>query len=138
MLIDANAADITEHDTAEALANLASATASDRATVASLSATNSNLTAELSTTTNKLNLSNSINAALKIELATLRASRNNDHRTTPANASRTYQANSNYCWTHGYKVNGRHTSSSCLKPADGHQRNATKDNRKGGSERNKE
>jgi hypothetical protein len=60
MLIDANAADVADHNTAEALASLATATASDRATVASLSATNSNLTAKLSATTNKLSLAHSL------------------------------------------------------------------------------
>jgi hypothetical protein len=139
MLVDAKATGTKQQDTAKAITNLATTTASNRATVTSLSATNSKLTAELSTTTNKLSsLFHSVNAALKIELATLWASRNNDHHTTPANASRTHQANRNYCWTHGCKISGRHTSSSCLKPANVHQRDATKENRKGGSEHNKE
>jgi hypothetical protein len=120
MLLDANANETEQHYTAKAIANLATATASSRATVASLSATNSTLTAKLSTTTTKLSLAHAVNAALKIELATLQAGRINDHRTTPANASQTYQTNNNYCWTHRYKVNSRHTSSSCLKPASGH------------------
>jgi hypothetical protein len=134
----ANDSVIDQHDTAEAIANLATATASDRATVASLTATSSTLTAELTQANNKLSFAQAVTSALKIDLATLRATRNNDHRTTPANASRTYQANSNYCWTHGYKVNGRHTSTSCLKPATGHQHDATKDNNKRGSQRGKE
>jgi hypothetical protein len=129
---------LDQHDTPEAIANLATATASDRTTVANLSATNSALTAELTQANNNLNLSHSVAAALKIELATLRATRNNDHRTTTATAGRTYQANNNYWWTHGYKVNGRHTSTSCLKPAPGHPHDATKDNNKGGSQRGKE
>jgi hypothetical protein len=129
---------LDQHNTAEAIANLATATASNRTTVANLSATNSALTAELTQANNKLNLAHSVAAALKIELATLCATRNNDHHTTPANSARTYQANNNYCWMHGYKVNGRHTSTSCLKPATGHQHDATKDNNKGGSQRGKE
>jgi hypothetical protein len=138
VLNNANGLVIDQQDTAEAIDNLATATASDRATVASLTATNSTLTAELTQTNKKLSLAQPVASALKIELATLRATRNNDHRTTPANAFRTYQANSNYCWTHCYKVNGCHTSTSCLKPATGHQHDATKDNNKGGSHQGKE
>jgi hypothetical protein len=136
-LNDANNTVLDQHDTAEAIANLATATAADQATVASLSATNSILTSVLMQANNKLNLANAVAPALKLKLATLRATHNNNQPTTPANASRMYQANNNYCWTHGYKVNGRHTSTSCLKPATGHQLDATKDINKGGSQRGK-
>ncbi len=39
----------------------------------------------------------------------------------------------NYCWTHGFKVWGDHTSMMCRKPAEGHKREATKDDMMGGS-----
>jgi hypothetical protein len=129
---------LDQHGTAKAIANLATATASNGATVASLTATNSTLTSALTQANNKLSLANAVVSALKLELATIQSARNNDHHTTPPNASRKYQANNNYCWTHGYKVNGRHANTSCLKPATGHQHDATKDNNKGGSQRGKE
>jgi hypothetical protein len=138
VLNDADDALLDQHDTAKAIANLATATASNRVTVASLTATNSTLASALTQANNKLSLANAVASALKLELATFRATPNNDHRTTPANTSRTYQANNNYWWSHGYKVNGCHTSTSCLKPATGHQHDATKDNNKGGSQRGKE
>ncbi len=39
----------------------------------------------------------------------------------------------NYCWTHGFRVWGDHTSMTCRRPAEGHKREATKDNMMGGS-----
>ena len=39
-----------------------------------------------------------------------------------------------YCWTHGY--NQSHGSSICTRPATGHCRQATHQNRMGGSEKN--
>ena len=38
-----------------------------------------------------------------------------------------------YCWTHGFGTNPRHTSCTCLKPDEGHNKDATKTDRKGGS-----
>jgi hypothetical protein len=40
-----------------------------------------------------------------------------------------------YCWTHGVTRNLEHTSESCTRCAEGHQKDATYDNRKGGSDR---
>jgi hypothetical protein len=46
-----------------------------------------------------------------------------------------------YCWSHGYTFKNAkgeaHTSQNCNKPRDGHQRDATKENRMGGSENRK-
>ena len=41
--------------------------------------------------------------------------------------------NDNYCWSHGYQVGKEHTSETCTKPREGHQRNATLANTMGGS-----
>ena len=41
--------------------------------------------------------------------------------------------NGNYCWTHGFRVGRNHNSMTCFSPAPGHQKEATKDNRMGGS-----
>jgi hypothetical protein len=38
-----------------------------------------------------------------------------------------------YCWTHGFGRNANHTSTACLKKADGHQASATGTNKMGGS-----
>ena len=38
-----------------------------------------------------------------------------------------------YCWTHGSSINASHTSATCKHKADGHQENATNDNKMGGS-----
>jgi hypothetical protein len=40
-----------------------------------------------------------------------------------------------YCWTHGSSNNSRHTSATCMNPAEGHQAAATMDNPLGGSTR---
>ena len=41
--------------------------------------------------------------------------------------------NEDYCWTHGFLVKPGHNSGTCKKPALEHQREATKENRMGGS-----
>jgi hypothetical protein len=134
----ANAAFELQQDTAAALANLATATASDRSTVANLTNTNSNLSVELAQATAKLALAEATITALKVEVTALKSNThgnsNNQFNRTP----RTYPPNSNYCWTHGFKVNRNHTSTTCSKPIDGHQRNATRENTMGGSQRGKE
>lgn len=44
--------------------------------------------------------------------------------------------NNNYCWTHGFDIAPSHTSDNCPAPADGHCRQATIEDRRGGSTRN--
>ena len=39
--------------------------------------------------------------------------------------------NGNYCWTHGFRVSKNHTSATCKNPAEGHQKDATRDNTMG-------
>jgi hypothetical protein len=119
-----------KHDTAKAIVDLATPTASNRATVSSLTTTNGTLTSELAQATTKLSLAHIVNAALKIELATLRASKPNNQCT--------YPASKNYCWTCSHKVTDCHTSQLCQNPTNGHQGNATKENPKGGFQPGKE
>jgi hypothetical protein len=132
----ADAYDIHQ-ETAQAIANLATATASDRSTVASLTATNSSLNDELLQSNAKLTAASKEITALKIELAILKAAKPS---ATPGNSHRprTYTPNNNYCWTHGYKVNRSHTSSTCSQPQEGHKTAATRENNMGGSQRGKE
>jgi hypothetical protein len=40
-----------------------------------------------------------------------------------------------YCWTHGISTNSRHTSATCMNPAENHQAAATMENTMGGSTR---
>ena len=46
--------------------------------------------------------------------------------------------NTNYYWSHGYDIADKHTSRSCKKPANGHQKTATKDNNMGGTDKIKD
>jgi hypothetical protein len=125
----ANAALEYQHDTALALANLATATASDRSTVSNLSATNSNLTTDLALANTKLAQALSDIASLKHELAGLRAPFPDRRRPTP---------NNNYCWTHGYRVGRNHNSANCRNPSTGHKTEATQTNNKSGSQQGQE
>ena len=39
-----------------------------------------------------------------------------------------------YCWTHGITSNLQHTSATCTRPKQGHKKEATYENKMGGSE----
>jgi hypothetical protein len=114
------------HETADAFANLATATASDRKMLADLTAINKELTKQL--------------AARDTELAQLRS--NSGPSTNTPNAPNTTSNrrrynNTNYCWTHGYDIAKNHTSTSCRFAAENHCREATRENIMGGSTANK-
>ena len=128
---NANAAMEFQQDTAIALANLATATASDRSTVSNLSETNSNLTNDLALANTKLAKAISDIASLKLEIAGLQGSNANSSRSrsTP---------NTSYCWTHGYRVGRNHDSASCRNPSTGHKKEATRTNNMSGSQQGKE
>jgi hypothetical protein len=84
----ANAAfEAIQTKTTLALANLATATASDRSSVANLTTINSSLTSDLTSATSKLSVALSDIATLKRELATLRSTTTN----TPNERSQTRQ-----------------------------------------------
>jgi hypothetical protein len=131
----ANNAYEIHQETALAIANLATATASDRSTVASLTSTNSSLSTELTEATAKLNAATQEISTLKVQIASLQTNRQTEGggRDRPR-----YAPNSNYCWTHGYKVNNRHTSSTCTNKREGHKDEATRADNMGGSQRGKE
>jgi hypothetical protein len=115
------------NETAEALANLATATATDRTTFATMSTTMATLTAQVTTQAAEI-------SKLTKQLATA-LSRKTTAPGTPAepaaNKPRTDQGG--YCWSHGYYVTPLHTGHTCKKPRDGHQAAATRDNNMGGS-----
>ena len=128
-----------QQETALAIANLATATASNRSTVASLTATISNLSTELTLANAKL-------VHITAELASLRLAMASPltgivPTSTPKPKPKStvpHVPNTNYCWTHGYRVNSTHTSATCPRPDQGHQTAATRSNTMGGSTRTKD
>jgi predicted RNase H-like nuclease (RuvC/YqgF family) len=116
------------HDTAEAIAQLATATASDRSTVATLTTTNDKLSTQLEA-------ANSLIAQLKNEIVTLK------NKIKPAwQGQRPVKTTNNdsYCWSHGYQVAKSHTSATCNMKKSGHQDAAIKSNMMGGIQWGKE
>jgi hypothetical protein len=129
-----NAMDSFVNDTADAFANLATATASDRQMLADLTATNNALTVHLATKDTEI-------GKLKARIQDLQ--RNNRGNRTGGRGGDTTSTtrkfnNTNYCWSHGWDVSIQHTSQSCLYAHDGHKRDATRSNTMGGSDVNKE
>jgi hypothetical protein len=95
--------DDSMHETAEAIAQLATTTASDRGAVATLTTTNANLA-------NQLEAAHALIAQLKSEIAALKI------KIKPVwqgqRPTRTTN-NDSYCWSHGYQVAKSHTSATC-------------------------
>jgi hypothetical protein len=135
-------ADDTSFDiqgTVDAIANLATATASDRSTVAHLAETNASQNAKIEQQATQLTTARMELATLRSELARLKGTNASSDRTTTSSDRRPRQfpPNTNYCWTHGYAVSRNHTSQGCAGPKEGHQREATRQNNMGGSQRGK-
>jgi hypothetical protein len=105
------------------LANLATATATDRGVVAAITHANSRLAKQLEDNSNELR---ELKALLKKECSEKRGQRS--FNPSP----------SNYCWTHGYKVGSTHTSITCKLPRPGHKKEATRVYSMGGSQANRE
>jgi hypothetical protein len=103
-------------ETAEAIAQLATATASDRRTVATLTTTNAKLATQLEA-------AHALIAQLKSEIATLKI------KIKPVwqgkRPARTTN-NDSYCWSHGFQVANSHTSATCNVRKTGHQENVTR------------
>jgi uncharacterized protein (DUF2267 family) len=120
--------DDSMHETAEAIAQLATATASDRGTVATLTTTNDKLA-------NQLEAAHTLIAQLKSEIATLTI------KIKPVwqgqRPTRTTN-NDSYCWSHRYKVAKSHTSATCNVRRTGHQETAMKIDTMGGVQWGKE
>jgi hypothetical protein len=105
------------------LANLATATASDRCVVAALTQANSRFVKQLEETSSELR-----------ELRSL-LHQERRYRRGPRNGN---AAANNYLWTHGYTVGKTHTSLSCNTRNPGHKTEATRSDNMGGSHANKE
>jgi hypothetical protein len=117
----------TEDQMAEAtigaLANLETATATDRGVVATLTEDNARLAKQLEDNTSNIRY---LKELLKKE-------------TTEIIGQRTLNPSpNNFCCTHGYKVANTHTSLSCNFPKQGHKREATRTDNMGGIQANKE
>jgi hypothetical protein len=120
--------DDSMQDTVHAIAQLATATASDRGTVVTLTTTNAKLA-------NQLEDYHALIAQLKKEIATLK------NKIKPAWQGQRpiKRTNKNsYCWSHGYQVAKSHTSAICNMKRSGHQYAATKIDTIGGVQWGKE
>jgi hypothetical protein len=114
--------DDSMQETAEEIAQLATATASDRVTVATLTTTNAGLA-------NRLEAAHALIAQLKNEIATLKS------KIKPAWQGQRPDKTTNkdsYCWSHGYQVAKSHTSVTCNVRKNRHQEAATKIDTMGG------
>jgi hypothetical protein len=103
-------------DIAEAIAQVAMATASDRDTVPTLTTTNFKLETQLES-------AHALIAQLKSKIATLKI------KIKPVwQGQRPTRATNNdsYCWSHEYQITKSHTSATCNVRKTGHQENATK------------
>jgi hypothetical protein len=115
-------------DTAEAIAQLATATASDRGTVATLTTTNAKLATQLEA-------DHALIAQIKNKIATLK------NKIKPAwQGHRPVKTTNNgsYCWSYGYQMAKSHTSATCNMKKSGHQDEANKGNTMGGFQWGKE
>jgi hypothetical protein len=114
--------DESMQETGEAIAQLATATASDRGMVATLTITNAKLATQLEA-------AHALIAQLKSEIATLKI------KIKPVwqgrRPTRTTN-NDSYCWSHGYQVAKFHTSATCNVRKTGHQETVTKVDTMGG------
>jgi hypothetical protein len=118
----------TMQETVDVIAQLATATASDRGTVATLTTTNVKLATQLEAAQAQI-------AQLKDEIATLK------NKIKPAwQGQRPIKMTNNdsYCWSHGYQVATSHTSATCSMKKSGHKDAANKNNPMGGVQWGKE
>jgi hypothetical protein len=103
--------DDSMQETAEAISQLDSTTASDQDTVATMTTTGAKLA-------NQLEAAHALIAQLKSEIATLK------NKIKPAwqgqRPERTTD-NDSYCWYHGYHVVKAHTSATCHVRKNGHK-----------------
>lgn len=111
-----------QQETADAIACLATTTASDRQAIVNLTATNLALTNELTAVNAKL-----ITALLKVTKLTEQISNRTGSKgkTTSGTGTKTY-----YCHSHGYAC--PHHSGNYLSPKEGHNQHAMNDNKLGG------
>jgi hypothetical protein len=120
--------DESMQDTANAIAQLATATASDRGTVETLTTTNAKLATNLEA-------AHALIARLKRKIATLK---NKIKPVWQGQQPVKTTNNDSYCWLHGYQVAKSHTSATYNMKKSGHQDAANKSNTMGGFQWGKE
>jgi hypothetical protein len=119
----------------EALAMIASASATDRTTLSHLVSSNAQFSTNLADKAAGL-------AASKEIIRNLRAGARTSGGPGTSNAPRSASSatprarpatnNENYFWSHGYQIHEDHTIMTCTRRAAGHQEAATKENNMGG------
>jgi hypothetical protein len=124
-------------DTADAFANLATATTSDRQMLADLTASNKKLTEQIAEKDKEIARLNSANRNNGGNNGNNGNHGNNDRGNNRESTRRRYN-NTNYCWTHGWDIARNHTSQSCRFPDTGHVREATRTDTMAGSTANKD
>jgi predicted RNase H-like nuclease (RuvC/YqgF family) len=120
--------DETMQDTVDAIAQLATATASDHGTVATLTTTNAKLATQLEAAQAQI-------AQLKDDIVALKSKIK--HASQSQRPIKTTE-NDSYCWLHGYQVAKTHTSATCNMKKSGHDDAANKSNPMGGVQSGKE
>jgi hypothetical protein len=118
----------TMQDAVDAIAQLATATASDRGTVSTLTTTNAKLATQLKAAQAQI-------AQLNNKIATLK---NNIKPAWQGQRPINTTNNDSYCWSHGYKIVKSHTSATYNMKKSGHQDTANKSNTMGGVQWGKE
>jgi hypothetical protein len=108
----------TMQDTINTIAQLATATTSDRGTVATLYLTNAKLATQLEAAHAQI-------AQLKVEITALK---NKIKPTWQSQRPIKTTNNDSYCWSHGYQVAKSYTSATCNMKKSGHNDAATKSN----------
>ena len=125
----------TTQDHSYALANLSTATQSDRATVENMSKTIADLTLQLGQANMKLAEAQSSIATLTSKLAKTGTIPNRS--TTSPTRSNDRLEKDGYCWSHSYKTTKGHNSSNCENKKSVHMTAATISDTLGGKLYNK-
>ena len=122
---------------AEALSNLATATAADRQTVADLSIRNATLTNELRTETATIaTLQQRLESWESAPTPRTGKKGQKQHQQNPRREFTPLDPDG-YCWSYGYNVSRGHNGSSCYNTLPGHHSAATRVDPMGGSTKNK-
>ena len=117
-----------QNETAKVIKKLATATASDRASVAALTATNSTLTAYCTATHSHLLIALQDLAKLHVTVYDL------SKQLSAAGINSSGRYPNHYCWMYGTRCD--HPSRKFLTHATGHQEDATRHDKKGGTHKN--
>jgi hypothetical protein len=126
-----NLQDALMAEQSEALAMLASASATDRTTLSHLVSSNAQLSTNLAEKAAALAPANEIIRNLRAGARTIGGSGTTaTMRSAPSATPRARPEtnNENYCWSHGYQIHEDHTSMAYTRRAKGHQEPATKTN----------